>query len=133
MMMPNRMGYQAYQRNKYETASPHKLILLLYEGALQFCSRAQASIRDRQLAEANAHILRVQDILCELLSCLNEEQGGEIGKQLKSLYLYMIDRLVEANVKKSAEPLDEVAGILREIKTAWEQIGKDVSIGKTTI
>lgn len=132
MLMPNQAGYQSYQRNKYETASPHKLILMLYTGAIQFASRAQTSIMERQYVEANKQILKVQDILYELISTLNEQEGGEIASNLKALYLYMLDKLVQANLKKEIEPLNEVIGILRDIKDAWEQIGKGVTLGQAT-
>jgi flagellar protein FliS len=131
MQTPNRIGYQAYNRNKYETASPHKLILMLYEGALQYGSRARTAIQNENIAEANRAIQKVQDIIGELLSTLNLKQGGEIAKNLQSLYLYMMDLLVKANTKKDVSPLDEMMKLLGEIKSAWEQIGKEVSLGKT--
>lgn len=132
MMMPNQAGYQSYQRNKYETASPHKLILMLYTGAIQSASRAQSFITEGQHVEANKYILKVQDILYELISTLNEQEGGEIAGNLKALYFYMLDKLVQANLKKEVEPLNEVIGILRDIKDAWEQIGKGVTLGQAT-
>src|SRR5690606_12231439 len=106
-----RSGYQVYQKNKYETASPHKLILLLYDGALSNITRAKQALDANQKVEANRHILKSQEIINELLACLNEEQGGEIAQNLKDLYFYMVRRLVQANIRKQKDPLIEVEGL----------------------
>lgn len=126
-----RSGYQVYQKNKYETASPHKLILLLYDGALSNITRAQQALDAKQTVEANRHILKSQDIINELLACLNEEQGGEIAQNLKNLYFYMVQRLVQANVRKQKDPLIEVEGLLRSLRDTWAQIGKEVNLSAT--
>ncbi|MGG1312915.1 MULTISPECIES: flagellar export chaperone FliS [Cohnella] len=127
--MLNQTGYQAYRKNKYETASPHRLIQMLYEGAIQNLNAALAALDKSDLSQAHQRIMRAQDIVSELLSSLNEQQGGTIASNLKSLYLYMLNRLVQANVKKQKEPLAEVADLLRELKSAWDQIGREVSVG----
>jgi len=136
MQAPNPMGYKAayqtYQKNKYETASPHKLILMLYEGALQYAERACKAIERKDIPEANRMIQKVQDILSELIVCINLEQGGEIAQNLRRLYMYMIDLLIRANIRKDAGLIREMMDLLRPIKESWEQIGKDVSIAKTS-
>lgn len=129
MNMLTRPGYQAYQRNKYETASPHKLILLLYDGALTNIARAKQAIDSKKIVEANQYILKTQDIVNELLACLNEDQGGEIAQNLKNLYFYVVRQLVQANIRKQKEPLDEAETILAELRETWVRIGKDVGLG----
>lgn len=129
MVSPNLTGYQAYQKNKYETASPHRLTLMLYNGAIQFASKAKQAIENKNIAETNTYVQKTQDIIYELISSLNTKEGGELASNLKSLYFYIIDRLVEANIKKLTPPLDEVIGILQEIKSAWEEIGKRGTLG----
>lgn len=124
--IPYQSGYQAYKKNKYEQASPHKLILMLYDGALRYCKRALQSIEEKNVKETNESLKKAQDIIYELIAAVNEEQGGEVAHNLKRLYLYMIDRLVHANIKKDAEPVAEVIELLSEIRTAWEQIGRGV-------
>lgn len=132
MIKSQHAGYQAYKRNKYETASPHKLISLLYNACLQNGARAKRALAAGQNQDAHAAILKMQDIIYELIACLNEEQGGEISRNLKQLYMYMIDRLVEANMKKTVEPITETIELLEPIKNAWEQIGKDSHAGITS-
>ena len=131
MTMLAQTGYQAYQKNKYETASPHKLILMLYDGALSNIAKARQALAENRRLEAARHNRKAQDILFELMACLNEEQGGEIAQNLKKLYLYMIDRLVQANVRSLEEPLTETESLLRQLREAWEQIGKEVGLGAT--
>jgi len=125
----NQTGYQAYQKNKYETASPHRLIQMLYEGALKNISGAIKALENKEINESHLKILKAQDIISELLSSLNEEHGGTIATNLKNIYLYMLERLVQANIRKDNTPLLEVARLLQEIKSAWDQIGREVSVG----
>ncbi|MNI24530.1 Flagellar protein FliS [compost metagenome] len=124
MTSPNLAGYQAYQKNKYQTASPHRLTLMLYQGAIQFALKAQQAIRERDITETNKYIQRTQDIVYELMSSLDMKQGGEIARNLRSLYMYVVNRLIEGNIRKSEEAVTEVIQILEELKSAWEQIGK---------
>lgn len=127
MVMPN--AYKSYQKNKYETASPHRLTLMLYNGAVQFAERAQKAIVDESLEDTNKYIQKVQDIIYELMTSLNESEGGELARNLKNIYVYLIDRLVQANIKKNADYVEEVIRHLKELQSAWEQIGKEVSLG----
>jgi len=129
MVSPNLAGYQAYQKNKYQTASPHRLILMLYNGAIQFAGKAKEAILNKDIAETNSHIQKTQDIIYELISSLNEKEGGEIAANLKSLYFYMIDRLIEGNIKKQASAVEEVISMLQELRSAWEEIGKGGTLG----
>lgn len=131
MSMLTRTGYQAYQRNKYETASPHKLILLLYDGALTNIARAKEALDGKRIGDANQFILKSQDIVNELLACLNEEQGGEIAQNLKNLYFYVIRQLVQANIRKQKEPLLEAESILADLRETWDRMGKEVGMSAT--
>lgn len=124
-------GYQAYQKNKYETASPHKLILMLYNGALKYLNQAETALSEGKHLLAHEYILKGQDIVYELIACLNERDGGEIAKNLKNLYLYVIDQLVQSNIQKSIQPLVEARSVIQSIKEAWETIGKEVGAGQS--
>lgn len=129
MALQNMSAYQSYQRNKYETASPHRLTLMLYNGAVQFATRAEQAIQEGNVKDTNTFIQKTQDIVYELMSSLNEREGGELASNLKNIYLYINDRLVQANIKKEQSYVAEVIVLLKELQTAWEQIGKDVSLG----
>lgn len=129
MGFQNMAAYQSYQKNKYETASPHRLTWMLYNGAVQFAVRTQSAMKEGNLQETNQYIQKTQAVLYELMNSLNEAQGGVLAQNLKSLYIYMIDRLVQANIKKDPEMVEEVIAHLKELLSAWEQIGKEVSLG----
>jgi len=122
-------GFQAYQRNKFETASPHRLILMLYDGALSNLARAKQAQAENRKLDAGRYIRKSQDILLELTACLNEEQGGEIAKNLKQLYMYMIEQLLRASLRNDPDLIAETETLLRQLRDAWEQIGKEVGPG----
>lgn len=129
MNMPIRSGYQAYQKSKYETASPHKLITLLYNAAITNIQRSAKALNDNMYNDANQYNLKAQDILYELMSCLNEDQGGEIALNLKEIYFYCVNQLVQANIHKDNSLLSEVERNIDSLRQAWIEIGKDVSVG----
>jgi len=104
-------------------ADPHKLILMLYQGALLAIASAKNQILRKQIAAKGASISKAIKIIDEgLKACLDVEAGGEIGKNLFDLYDYMNQRLLIANLKNDIAILDEVSGLLSELKGAWESI-----------
>lgn len=127
-MISNINGYQAYQKNKYETASPHRLITMLYDGVIRFANQAISQIEIQNIEGTNQAVKRMQDIVYELIACLNFNEGKEIAVQLNSLYMYVIDLSVRSNIEKNIEPLLEAIGIITDIKASWEQIGKEVTM-----
>lgn len=129
MAMQNMSAYKSYQRNKYETASPHRLTLMLYNGAVQFATRAQEAINAGNIGDSNKYIQKTQDIVFELLSSLNEREGGNMAQNLKNIYLYINDLLLQANAKKEEQCVSEAITLLKELQSAWEQIGKEVTLG----
>lgn len=127
-MIANFNGYQAYQKNKYETASPHRLITMLYEGAIRFGNQTVGFIENGDIEGKNRSIQRFQDIIYELISCLNFNEGKEIANNLYALYTYVLELSTRSNIDKTTEPLKEAISIITEIKSSWEQIGKDVQM-----
>jgi len=104
-------------------ADPHKLILMLYQGALLAISSAKNQILRKQIAAKGASISKAIKIIDEgLKACLDVKSGGEIGKNLYDLYDYMNQRLLIANLKNDIAILDEVSSLLLELKGAWESI-----------
>lgn len=108
----------AYAQNKVTTVPPEKLILMLYEEALNFVVQAKQTIEQGELAKTNYFLGRSQKILNELRASLNFE-AGEIALNLERIYEYLNFRLIQANVKKDAKILTEVSDLLTEIKEAW--------------
>lgn len=112
-------AYQQYQQNAIMSSPPEKLVLMLYEGALKFLKLAKKSIEDKNFLEANNNIIRVEDIVMELNMSL--DMNYEISKNLRSLYNFIYEKLIQANIKKDARILEEVEGILIGLKEAWQE------------
>ena len=106
------------------SASPHRLIVMLYEGAELAVRMAIKHMNDGDFGKKSAAISKASSIILEgLRAALDTRQGGEIARQLDSLYEYMNKRLMLANLNNQTAPLEEVLGLLRELHGAWLQIG----------
>ncbi|MHA6494552.1 flagellar export chaperone FliS [Pseudomonas borbori] len=105
-------------------ASPHRLIQMLMEGGLTRLAQARGAVERNQTALKGELIGKAIGIIGGLREGLNLEAGGEVAGNLDRLYEYMISRLVEANLKNEAAPLDEVASLLRDVKTGWDAISQ---------
>lgn len=103
-------------------ASPHRLIQMLMEGGLTRLAQARGAMERDQTGLKGELIGKAIGIIAGLRAALNLEQGGELAENLDSLYEYMISRLMDASLKNEAEPLDEVAGLLRNVKAGWDAI-----------
>ncbi len=108
--------------SEIEEASPHRLIQMLMEGALSRVSKAKASIKKQDVAEKGELIGSAISIIGGLRDSLDHNAGGDIAANLESLYEYMTERLLEANIKNDEEILAEVSNLLLQIKMAWDQI-----------
>jgi flagellar protein FliS len=122
-------GYaRAYQAQSVLTASPGRLILMLYDGALGFLGHARDALESkdespRRIERIHTNLLKAQDIIAELRSCLNLETG-EYAANLDRLYEYYLRRLFQANLRKSVEPVIEVEGLLRQLREGWAEMLK---------
>jgi flagellar protein FliS len=117
-----------YLENMVQTASPAQLLIMLYDGAIRFCKLGIEAIRRKDYSEANRCLCRVQDIINEFVVTL--DRSSPVADGLLKLYDYMLRRLIQANVKKEIEPVEEVAGFLTELKETWVQAAKMVSARK---
>jgi flagellar protein FliS len=111
--------YDQYRQQQIASTPSDKILLMLYDGAIRFCEKAKAAIQDKDVQEANNFIIKVERILEELRSCLDMDY--EISHNLYSLYDYMYNRLMEANLKKDMTMIDEVSGMLSELRETWSQ------------
>lgn len=120
---------QAYHRVSVETgiesASPHQLIVLLFEGALVAIASAKSHMRDNNIGEKGLAISKAIDIIINgLRASLDQKVGGELAERLSMLYGYMADRLLQANLNNDPAALDEVIALLSTLQGAWVEIGK---------
>ena len=121
-----------YLQAQIETASPTRLIVMLYEGAIRFCYLGIEAMNAKNLEEQNNHIVRAQRIVGELMGSLNREAGGEVAENLMRIYMYMLDRLVDANFEDNPKGIHEVIGLLGELKTSWEEVDRQTGTINTS-
>ena len=116
-------NYQnAYKKASVNTLDQNKLIIMLYDGAIKNASFAVQYMESGEIEKVHDSLIKTKNIVTELLATLNMEQGGEIAKNLKSLYSYMFSLLIEANMEKKSEPVLTVIDLLKELRGAWVQI-----------
>ncbi|MCH2283647.1 MAG: flagellar export chaperone FliS [SAR324 cluster bacterium] len=116
-------NYQnAYKKASVNTLDQNKLIIMLYDGAIKNANFAVEYMKSGEIEKVHDSLIKTKNIVTELLATLNMEQGGEIAKNLKSLYSYMFSLLIEANMEKKSEPVLNVIDLLKELRGAWVQI-----------
>ncbi len=109
-----------------ETASPHRLIQMLFEGALERIAQAKGAMAQNQIARKGELIGKAVAIVGGLQGSLNDNEGGGLAANLDGLYDYVIRRLSQANYENNPDYLDECGRLLGEIKTAWDAIGNQI-------
>ncbi|CAK0767680.1 Flagellar secretion chaperone FliSB [Gammaproteobacteria bacterium] len=129
--MINRSALQQYQQIGVQSsivdASPHRLIQMLFEGALDRIAKARGSVVRGEVAEKCRYIGAAMAIVDGLAGSLNLEAGGEIANNLAALYDYMGRRLLQANIESSALILDEVSSLLGQVKEGWDAISVETT------
>ncbi len=118
MALPN--AYSQYNNSKILTASPAELTLMLYEGAIKFCNIAIMGIEQGDALKAHTNIVKVENIIIEFQSTLNHKYA--VAEDFDKVYNYIYSRLVEANIKKDKEILEEVLNHLRGMRDTWKEV-----------
>ena len=112
-----------FRSNKIMTASPAQLTLMLYDGAIKFCNLAIMGIEQKDMNKAHTNIRKVENIVQEFRSSLNFKYP--VAQDFENVYKYIYDRLVEANIHKDKEILEEILGHLRTMRNTWEEVMKN--------
>ena len=118
MAMPN--AYAQYNNNKILTASPAELTLMLYDGAIRFCNIAETAIEMKDIQKAHNNLMKVQRIIDYLRQTLDMKY--KVAEDFERIYVYLSERLVEANIKKDKEIVVEVNGHLHEVRDTWKEV-----------
>ena len=116
--------YAQYNQNKILTASPAELTLMLYEGAIKFCNIAIMAIEQKDIEKANNNIIKVQKVIEEFRNTLNRKYP--VAEDFDRVYVYLLQRLLEANIHKDPEILEEVNSHLRSMRDTWKEVMKKV-------
>jgi flagellar secretion chaperone FliS len=119
-------GLGAYKKTSVNTASKEQVLLMLYQAAIKNCKKAMESIDSNEVAEKGIHIGKLQDIIIELNNSLDFEIGGEVAKELSSLYDYILFASTQANIKIDKEPLDGCLKVLNTLYTGWNEAIKSL-------
>lgn len=118
MALPN--AYAQYNNSKVLTASPAELTLMLYEGAIKFCNIAIVAIENKNVEKAHTNIMKAQRIIEYLQQTLDMKY--EVAKDFDNIYNYLERRLIEANMQKDKEILEEVNTHLRSVRDNWKEV-----------
>jgi flagellar secretion chaperone FliS len=116
---------RAYRQADVRTASPMRLVIMLYEECLRTLERAEKAFDIEgpgHIEAINTHLLHAQDVITELAVSLDMEKGGPIAANLHNLYDFAVSHLSEANVKKDRERIREVHKVMTELLEAWQQV-----------
>jgi len=116
------LQFDAYRKVTVDTSDNVKLVSLLFDGAVNFLRIARGKMEARDIAGKGVYIGKVTAIVGELSSCLNMEQGGEIARNLRRLYDFVLDRLLKANLKNDAGALNEAERVLELLRGGWKEM-----------
>ena len=118
MALPN--AYAQYNASKVLTASPAELTLMLYDGAVKFCNIAITSIEQNDVEKAHIHIVKTERIIDHLRMTLDMQYP--VAQDFERIYTYLSSRLVQANISKDKEVLEEVREHLHSVRDTWKEV-----------
>lgn len=122
-------GLGAYKKTSVETASKEQILLMLYQAAIKNCKKGIEAIEQKNLAKKGEYIGKMQDIVVELSNSLDFEVGGEVAKELASLYDYILYSSTQANIKIDKAHLEGCLKVLNTLYDGWSEAIKNL---KTT-
>lgn len=114
-------AYQVYQNNQVNTASKEKLLMMLYDGAIKFLRLSIKAMKEKNIEKTNQYLIRTQDIISELMITINFD-AGDIAKNLHSLYDFMNYELIQANIEKDINRVENICGMMSDLRNTWSNI-----------
>ncbi len=122
--MNHRNPLRHYHDNEISTSNQGRLILMMYDGALQAVRRAMECMDQNDLAGKGQHILKAQDIVNELSLALDMKEGGSVAQTLDQLYQFVLNQLLQANISHEKIYLESIVKVLTPLQEAWKQLVK---------
>lgn len=129
-MNPYASMKQAYTESAVMTATPERLVVMLYDGAIRFLNQSAAAMRSGLRQESRSRMRRAEAIIDELNLTLDMEQG-EISTRLRSIYLFCKRQLAEATLEQSDAKIATVIELLDELRESWEELATSAAAGET--
>ncbi|MBX9839514.1 flagellar export chaperone FliS [Silvanigrella sp.] len=118
----NVKAFKAYQSTNVTTAKPEKVLLMLYEGCIKFLRIAKVKMQEKKVAEKGKNISKALAIIAELINTLDHEVGGQLSMDLESLYMFIMDKLIEANINNKIEEIEIAEKLLLTLYEAWGDV-----------
>lgn len=115
--------YNAYKQNSVNMASKEQLLLMLVDGAVKYTKVARIAIEKKDIPRAHKELVRVQDIFTELIITLDRNAGSFVN-DLLNLYEFIKSKLIDANLKKDVEIIDEVLPLIEDIRDMWHEVSQ---------
>lgn len=119
-------GLGAYKKTSVETASKEQILLMLYQAAIKNCKKGIEAIEQKNVAKKGEYIGKMQDIVVELSNSLDFEVGGEVAKELASLYDYILYASTQANIKLDKTQLEGCLRVLNTLYDGWTEAIKNL-------
>lgn len=119
--MQNLGGYNAYRNNSVNYASKNQLLLMLVDGAVKFSKLALKGIEERNISLAHENLIKTQNIFNELIITLDVESGGDWAKNLRNVYVFIVESLVKVNFTKSKDEMEKVMTLIIEVRELWHE------------
>lgn len=119
-------GLGQYKKTSVETASREQILLMLYQAAIKNCKKAIEAIDNKDLAKKGEYIGKMQDIIVELSNSLDFEVGGDVAKELESLYDYLMYSSTQANININKQPLEACLNVLNTLYEGWTEAIKTI-------
>lgn len=113
-------AYAQYNNSKILTASPAELTLMLYDGAIKFCNIAIAAIEQQEIEKAHIHIVKAEKIIDHFRMTLDMKYA--VAEDFERVYAYLASRLIQANISKDKEIVEEVCTHLRSMRDTWKEV-----------
>lgn len=110
-----------YQKTHVETATPEKILILLYDGAIQFLNKAKIALGQKNIEETHNNILGCEKIILEFMNTLDMEANPELGQKLYALYEFLYNTLVDANIQQDEKKVDLVLEHLKSLRSTWQE------------
>lgn len=117
-------AYNIYKNNSVNFASKEQLLLMLLDGSVKFAKLARQAIEDKEIKNAHENLVKTQNIYYELMCTLDVTKGEEWARDLMSVYSFITDKLVEANLKKSVDIIDEIMPLIEQVRDTWNEAYK---------
>jgi flagellar secretion chaperone FliS len=109
-----------YKQNHVCTADRGTILLMLYQGAIDFLKKAKIHLNEGDMGAKGTAVSQAHAIISEFLSSLNHQVGGELSQKLEDLYRFMLDQLMQAHLGNDSKPLDDVIALLETLQAGWQ-------------